>query len=154
MRNYGAILLAAFLMLIGPALAADDGQPAPEGRTVTLDDNGKTLSLKVNETFLLKLGEFYDWNITIDDTAVVSRDVNVLVVRGAQGIYRAHKSGSATLIADGDPTCRKSVPPCAAPSIRFRLDIAVSGDAIPKAPAFEIIPAIIALLAAVRVRRK
>ncbi len=47
------------------------------------------------ETFLLKLGEDYYWNITIDDQTIISRVPNVLVVRGAQGIYRAHEPGHA-----------------------------------------------------------
>ncbi len=122
---------------------------APEVRTVTLDDDGKTITLQVNETFLLNLGEEYDWNISIDDQTVISREVNVLVVRGAQGIYRAHKPGSATLTAVGDPVCRKAVPPCATPSRQFRLNIVVSGGpaGTPKTPGFEVLSAVGTLLA-------
>ncbi|MFZ3167151.1 MAG: protealysin inhibitor emfourin [Candidatus Methanoperedens sp.] len=47
--------------------------------------------LMVNETFLLKLGADYDWNITIDDQKIISRIPNVAVIVGAQGIYKAHK---------------------------------------------------------------
>ncbi|MCZ7381538.1 MAG: hypothetical protein O8C64_08245 [Candidatus Methanoperedens sp.] len=110
----------------------------------------------VDETFLLKLGEGYDWNISIDDQTVISREVNVMVIRGAQGIYRAHKPGRATLTAVGDPTCRQSVPPCGAPSRLFRLNVVVSGGAAgtPKAPAFEELYAIEALLAALLLVRR
>ncbi len=124
-------------------------ETAPGVKTVTLDDDGKTLTLQMDKTFLLKLGEEYDWNISIDDQTVISREVNVLVVRGAQGIYRAHKPGSATLTAVGDPVCRKAVPPCAAPSRQFRLSVVVSSGpaGTPKTPAFEALFAIGMLLA-------
>jgi predicted secreted protein len=128
---------------------------APSGRIITLDDNGKNITLQVNETFLLKLGEEYDWNITIDDQAVLSRKVNVLVVRGAQGVYEAHKPGHATLTAVGDPPCRRATPPCAAPSRLFSLNVVVGGGtATPGAPAFEAILAVSALLVALWIRRR
>ncbi len=123
------------------------GPVSTETAPITLDDDGKTITLQVNETFLLKLGEGYDWNIAINDQTIISREVNVLVVRGAQGIYKAHNIGRTTLAAVGDPLCRKSVPPCAAPSRLFRLYVVVSGAETPKSPAFEALYAIALLLA-------
>jgi predicted secreted protein len=124
----------------------------PESKIVTLADDGQTITLQVNETFLLKLGEGYDWNITISDQSIVSRVTNILVVRGAQGIYRAHKEGSSTLTAIGDPVCRKVSPPCAAPSREFRINIIVAGA--PKTPSFEVQTAILVIMAALIVKRK
>ncbi len=46
-------------------------------------DYGKVITLQVNESLLLKLGEGYDWNVTVDNQTILSRVVNVLVVRGA-----------------------------------------------------------------------
>ncbi len=108
----------------------------PEGKIITLEDDRKTISLHLKETFLLKLGEEYDWNVTIDNQTVLSRVVGVLVVRGAQGIYRANSPGSATLTAVGDPVCRKAIPPCAAPSREFKLNVvvAVESGATPTPP--------------------
>lgn len=96
-----------------------------QGREVTLADNNSEITLKVGETFLLKLGEIYDWDISIDDQSVVSRVVNILVVRGAQGIYKANATGRAVLTAIGNPTCLKSTPRCAIPTILFKVDIVV-----------------------------
>jgi hypothetical protein len=138
------------LALAGP-VSTETGSLA---KTITLDDDNKTITLQVDETFLLQLGEGYDWNISIDDQAVISREVNVMVIRGAQGIYRAHKPGSATLTAVGDPACRESVPPCAAPSRLFRLYVIVSGAETPKAPAFEALYAVVVLAALLLVRRR
>lgn len=184
MRRYIVLILVSFYLLfivagpvqaqIGSGMVGDGGkasdmeqrksmpelesaptETAPPGRVITLDDNGKTITLQVNETFLLKLGEEYDWNITVDDQAVLSRKVNVLVVRGAQGIYEAHKLGRTTLSAIGDPPCRRATPPCAAPSRLFRLYIVVAGGAAtPEAPAFEALLTVSALFVALWIRRR
>lgn len=149
---------ASDMMAQGKSMIELESTPAEteqSGRTITLDDNGKTITLQVNETFLLKLGEEYDWNITIDDQTVLSRKVNVLVIRGAQGIYEAHKPGHATLTAVGDPPCRRATPPCAAPSRLFNLNAVVAGGtATPGAPAFEAVIAVSALFVALWVRRR
>jgi len=161
MKLYIILSLAILIFTIPHPVMAEQAavstDTAPAGKTITLDDDGKTINLQVDETFLLNLGEGYDWNISIDDQTVISREVNVMVIRGAQGIYRAHKPGSATLIAVGDPPCRQSVPPCGAPSRLFRLNVIVSGSAAgtPKVPAFEGLYAIGTLLSALLlVRRK
>jgi hypothetical protein len=75
MRWYKIMIVCFFLLFINAATAQ-------ESQTITLADNGRTITLNANETFLLNLGEGYDWNITIDDQTIFSRVVNVLVVRG------------------------------------------------------------------------
>jgi hypothetical protein len=99
--------------------------PETSTQTVTLANDGGTLNLKVGEQFLLKLGEDYYWNVTIADQNIVSRVVGITVVRGAQGVYEAHQAGTTQLTAAGDPICRQSQPPCAAPSRDFQIQIVV-----------------------------
>ena len=103
-----------------PVVPTDIGQ-----KTITLGDQGKTIELTVGERFLLQLGEGYTWDVTISDQNVVSRVKNILVVRGAQGIYNALQAGTVTLSASGDPVCRQTKPPCAMPSILFSITIIV-----------------------------
>lgn len=83
------------------------GPSSPPGQgvlVVTTADNGKTITLSVDQTFLLQLGDG-SWSPEVDNQAVVSRVPNVAVVRGAQGIYRAHAAGTAHLSAtDGSTT--------------------------------------------------
>ena len=93
---------------------------------VTLAQNNQEIHLDNGKSFLLKLGNNYNWNIEISNQTVVSRVINIMVINGAQGIYQAHNPGHATLIAQGDPLCLSSIPRCAMPSILFRLDISVS----------------------------
>jgi hypothetical protein len=104
-------------------------QPAEDTGTVkgvTLHDNGKTITMRPGETFLLDLGiDLYDWTVEVDNRNVLSRVPNIMVIRGAQGIYKAHDPGTATLTATGDPFCRKSTPACGMPSMIFHLTVTV-----------------------------
>jgi hypothetical protein len=126
------------LLVVGFALLAACGTPSPAtspiatptpgepaSQIVTLDNNGQTITLKIGERFLLKLGEEYNWTVTVADPSIASRVVNITVVRDAQGVYEAHKSGSTTLTASGDPVCRQAQPPCGMPSILFEITMVV-----------------------------
>jgi hypothetical protein len=110
------------------AIAPTVTQPpaTPSGsRIVTLADDGQTIALNVGASFLLQLGDAYVWNVMVADPSIVSRQINLLVVRGAQGVFVAHKAGQTTLTAVGDLPCRSAQPPCAAPSRLFQLTIVV-----------------------------
>jgi len=100
--------------------------PSPDHSQVTLADNGTSITLHVGDTFLLNLGEDYNWNINVADQTVISRVKNIAVIRGAQGVYQALKAGTTTLMAGGDPACRQSNPPCMRPSIAFELTVSVA----------------------------
>jgi len=95
-------------------------------KIVTLEQNNQAISLKKGKSFLLKLGDSHDWSVDITNQTVVSRVMNVMVIRGAQGLYQAHNIGTTTLAATGDPVCYKETPRCLAPSIMFRLGINVT----------------------------
>jgi len=93
---------------------------------VTLAQNNQEIYLKNGESFLLKLGNNYNWNIDISDQTIVSRVINIMVINGAQGIYKAHNLGTTTLTAQGDPLCISATPRCVMPSILFRVAITVT----------------------------
>lgn len=103
-----------------------DTIPADQGKIITLADDGKKIALKVNETFALKLGTEYDWNITIDDITIISRDPLAIYREDIQGIYVAHEEGTAKLTAIGEPVCRKEIPPCKAPTRKFSVQVVVN----------------------------
>ena len=97
-----------------------------EGVIVTLADQGQTINMTVGQSFLLKLGADYTWNIMISDENVISRmPGNIPLVQGAQGIYDANAAGTTTLTATGDPICRKATPACLTPSIQFSITVVV-----------------------------
>lgn len=102
------------------------GEDQSSNKIITLEDDSKTITLKKGEIFLLKLGEDFNWNIDIDNQTVISRVMNIMVVRGAQGVYEAHNSGQATLSGVGDPLCLTADPPCKIHSIQFKLNVVVT----------------------------
>jgi len=95
-------------------------------KIVTHEQNNQAISLKKGQRFLLKLGDSHDWSVDISNQTVVSRVMNVMVIRGAQGLYQAHNIGTTTLTDTGDPVCYKETPRCLTPSIVFRLGINVT----------------------------
>lgn len=97
----------------------------PAAPNITLADNGKTITLQTGQSFLLRLGEDDVWIVKVDDRNVLKRMINVMMIRGAQGIYVAGKPGTTTLSATGDPMCLQNQPPCAAPSIQFKITVIV-----------------------------
>lgn len=106
-------------------LGINQPTPGPIG-DVTLADNGKTIQMVVGQSFLLKLGLGYDWNISVSDQNVISRVKNIAVIVGAQGVYDALAKGTAVLSAVGDPQCRTDTPTCTSPSIMFSVTIIVN----------------------------
>jgi predicted small lipoprotein YifL len=123
--------IMAVLIIVSVALMACGGSspsntpPADSSKTVTLSDDGQTITLRVGESFLLKLGEDYNWTATVDDQTIVSRAKNIAVIRGAQGVYDALRVGKTNLTAVGDPPCRQANPPCEQPSRVFKIQIVV-----------------------------
>jgi len=129
------ILLLAAVVAGGAAcdkLAAEGpgATPAPTStaeaeRVVTLADDGGTITMHVGESFLLQLGQAYEWTVIPLDQDIIRRVPNVLTVIGSQGLYQAHQVGRTQLTATGEPPCRQSQPPCAMPSRGFLVDVVV-----------------------------
>lgn len=105
-------------------------QPRPARRTVTLADDGKTITLQVGDRFLMDLGALYSWQLTVADTSILNHVPNT-GVNDNQGLYEAYKPGSTTLTATGTPLCFNSVPRCLMPSRLFTLHVNVTGGASP-----------------------
>lgn len=131
---------------VGPAVTAmpgDQTQPAtdaaPNGGAsdgevntlrLTMADNGKTVTIKVGDEILLYLEGNVDqperlWSVQISDQNVLSRVMGIMVIKGAQGLFKAHQASTTTLSATGDLPCRTAQPPCMAPSIAFQVTVVV-----------------------------
>lgn len=90
-----------------------DPQPELE---LTMEDNGRTVSLRPGQSFRLRLVPGLNWSVTISDPAVID---------AAAGVYLARAAGSATLSAVGHPACQSLTPPCLAPSLGFEITLLV-----------------------------
>jgi len=120
-------LLSFLLIFLTGCASFGNAQSTPgPTRDVTLVENGKTIHMSAGQSFLLKLGQDYDWSITLSDQNVISRVKNIAVIVGAQGVYDALATGSAILSAVGDPPCRTATPACASPSIIFSVTVIVN----------------------------
>jgi len=108
------------LVVGGPApspTATDSPTSLPGTQlTITQADNGRTISLAVGDRVLLDLGGSLNWNVRIDNPAVLaplpdnppmpSPSIGVAPpVPAAQGIFEARAGGTATLTATGTPIC-------------------------------------------------
>ena len=110
--------------------SVENSNDAPMGESVSaavivLGDDRKTFTFHVGDTFLLDLGTGYEWKVTFDPEAIVALQPDVIVAEGAQGMFEALAPGTTTLMAIGEPGCRKAIPPCMMPTVAFRVTLVV-----------------------------
>ncbi|HEX8183335.1 MAG TPA: hypothetical protein VF747_01250, partial [Blastocatellia bacterium] len=112
------------IQVINSAGSSSDAFGFFSGRTVTIDDGGKTVELRVGERFLLVLKkDDFLWETTVQDSTVLKKLSDVEVIAGAQGIFEAQRAGQTKLNALGESPCSKLSPPCRMPSIFFELNV-------------------------------
>ncbi len=102
------------------------GGPSPVVRTLTEADHGQRIVLHVGDRVRLALSSSFDWQVTVDDPAVVGQVAGIPAMGGTQGVFEARQPGQTQLRAIGDPPCRKVQPPCAAPSWFFHVLLVVA----------------------------
>jgi hypothetical protein len=96
------------------------------GRTVTIEDGGKTIVLRVGERFLLALKkDNFEWVASVQDPAVLKKVDDADLVPGAQGIFEAQRVGQTGVDALGEFPCSKLTPPCNLPSLRVDFNFVV-----------------------------
>jgi len=102
-----------------------DKFPFFNGRVVTFDDVGEPITLRVGERFLLLLQrQSYEFSTTVLDTTILTKVFDV-DIPGSQGVFEALRSGSTSLMAEGQPPCYKATPPCLAPTFLIKFSIVV-----------------------------
>jgi hypothetical protein len=90
---------------------------------ITFDDDGRIFTYAVGDTFMLDLGAgIYDWEISLEDETIFSFKAGE---DGSQGVLEALQPGAVQLTAIGNPKCLKSNPPCAIPTVLFRVTLIV-----------------------------
>ena len=104
----------------GPPLMPD----ASGTLVYTFDDRERQALLGIGDTLVLSLMGTLDWTITGGDPVLTQTGVST----GADAqkfTYQAIKQGQVRLQATGDPPCRKSNPPCGAPSYFLEVEVIV-----------------------------
>jgi len=105
--------------------ASEPSEATSPSLVITRADDRKTIVLRVGDRFLLQLGEDFNWTVAVSDPSIVRRLPNVLVVRGAQGIYEAERVGETDVTATVALNCAPNQP-CPQLAALFRLHIFVS----------------------------
>ncbi|HEY3138864.1 MAG TPA: hypothetical protein VGL29_22780 [Blastocatellia bacterium] len=96
------------------------------GLTITLEDAGKTITLRVGEKFQVALKRSgYEWTVNRFDSSVVTKLPDAPAVSDAQGIFQALVVGTTQFSAVGELPCHKSTPPCLAPTLLFQVTLIV-----------------------------
>ena len=96
------------------------------GRVVTLKDNGKTLTVRSGERFLINLRQPpYGWSITSQDAGIIQLLRVSTEIADSQGVFRAGRRGKALLSGVGELPCHKENPPCMAATLNFEVHIVV-----------------------------
>jgi hypothetical protein len=70
---------------------------------ITRDDNGQTVIMHAGDMFVLRLGDEWDWNVTLDDPDLFQAVPTL--VRDGQGTYLAVKAGEAAIHGSGGLHC-------------------------------------------------
>jgi len=100
--------------------------PTPAGSggsiTVTLAQDGSTVHLALGQALVLDLGTGYVWTLIVRPASVL---VPLRAPAGAQAAWTASQAGTAEIAGSGDLPCRRSKPPCMAPSRAFSLTVVV-----------------------------
>lgn len=112
----------------GSATTAATATPSPLPATrleLTLADNRTTVTVPLGSEVLLRLGDAYAWDVTVDNTATLALLTGPSLPTGAQAFYRAAAPGTAVIRAAGDPVCRRSTPACGMPSIAVEITVVV-----------------------------
>jgi len=116
---------AAPTQIATPDPGVDDLPNYYGGLVITLDDVGKTLIMRPQTGFLLRLGKEFSWIVTISPPDIITLNQKVTPEAGEQGVFIARTKGSSVLRAVGNPVCLDYAPPCAIPQVLFEMRIQV-----------------------------
>lgn len=78
-----------------------------DGPTLTLTDNGKTISFSVGERFLLNIDSEFEWVVEPVDQSLVAYVPTLIPIPGPDGFFEAVARGKTTIKATGQPKCDK-----------------------------------------------
>jgi hypothetical protein len=115
------------ITLITAIFASKDAAPQLPGenppiRTISLNDDNKTVHMKVGETFALRLGTTYTWALAGLDQSILDQHQYPKGPNGTQGVFKVASVGKSDLRAIGDPHCKDPKTNCG-PTRNFKVTI-------------------------------
>ena len=93
--------------------------------SVNLDDNRRGVDLNVGQCLSVRLGQDYDWRVSVSEPGVLEFSSTASNPEGQQALLRAVQAGETRVVADGQPACKRIQPPCTEPSRAFYVNARV-----------------------------
>jgi hypothetical protein len=97
------------------------------GYSLAAEDNGTTKNVMVGKELRLVLSGDLDWTLESTNTAAVAfKSTQLGNVAGSSvriWLFDVKQAGDHVLRATGDAPCRKTVPPCETPTVRYQFNI-------------------------------
>ena len=97
------------------------------GNSLGVEDSGTTKNVTVGNELRLVLPGDLDWTLESTNTAAVALKSTQLGNVGGSSVrvwlFAVKQAGDHVLRAAGDAPCRKAVPPCETPTVRYQFNI-------------------------------
>ena len=97
------------------------------GYGIGVDDNGTTKSVRVGSELRLVLPGDLDWTLESTNTSALALKSSQLGNIGGTSVriwlFDVKQAGDYVLRAAGDAPCRRNVPPCSTPTVRYEFKI-------------------------------
>jgi hypothetical protein len=97
------------------------------GYSLGVEDNGTTKIVTVGKELRLVLPGDLDWTLESTNTAAVALKSSQVGSVGGSSVriwlFDLKQPGDHVLRATGDAPCRKTVPPCETPAVRYQFNI-------------------------------
>lgn len=100
-----------------------DRQLAVVDHTLSRAEDGWTFVVRVGDDVTVAMNDPYLWDVHISDTSALARHAGVMFVRGTQGVYRAVKPGTVTLLLHTTSESSAQPPPDLKQPITFTIII-------------------------------
>ncbi len=124
----GRSVLIARALVLAPLLGLTFACVSVQsGYGIGAEDNGTTKSVKVGSELRLVLPADIDWVLESTNTSALAlKSSQVGNVGGSSAriwLFDVKQPGDYVIRATGDAQCRKSVPPCSVPTVRYEFKI-------------------------------
>lgn len=121
------MLIARRLLFIPVLVVAFACVSVRSGYSLGAEDNGTTKNVTVGSELRLVLPADLDWTLESTNTTALALKSTQVGNVGTSSmriwLFDVKQAGDYVVRATGDAQCRKNVPPCATPTVRYEFNI-------------------------------
>lgn len=120
-------MLRAHALVLVPLLSLSVACVSVQSGGIGAEDNGTTKSVRVGSELRLVLAGDLDWVLESTNTSALALKSSQVGNVGGSSVrtwlFDVKQAGDYVVRATGDAPCRKSVPPCSTPTVRYEFKI-------------------------------